>query len=155
MNKIISIFTTLFGIGYSPIAPGTIGSIFSIVFLYFLIKFVSYSFLVIIFLIILFTSLKLIEKYSNLLNSHDSSTIVIDEFLGIFLIILFYDYLKFANDFIMFLLILILFRFFDILKIFPINWVDKNIKNSFGVVLDDLLAGVYSIIVLYCINVFI
>ena len=125
MNKIISIFTTLFGIGYSPIAPGTIGSIFSIVFLYFLIKFVSYSFLVIIFLIILFTSLKLIEKYSNLLKSHDSSTIVIDEFLGIFLIILFYDYLKFTNDFIMFLLILILFRFFDILKIFPINWVDK------------------------------
>jgi phosphatidylglycerophosphatase A len=155
MNKIISIFTTLFGIGYSPIAPGTIGSIFSIVFLYFLIKFVSYSFLVIIFLIILFTSLKLIEKYSNLLKSHDSSTIVIDEFLGIFLIILFYDYLKFANDFIMFLLILILFRFFDILKIFPINWVDKNIKNSFGVVLDDLLAGVYSIIILYSINVFI
>ena len=155
MNKIISIFTTLFGIGYSPIAPGTIGSIFSIIFLYFLIKFVSYSFLVIIFLIILFTSLKLIEKYSNLLKSHDSSTIVIDEFLGIFLIILFYDYLKFTNDFIMFLLILILFRFFDILKIFPINWVDKNIKNSFGVVLDDLLAGVYSIIVLYSINVFI
>ena len=155
MNKIISIFTTLFGIGYSPIAPGTIGSIFSIVFLYFLIKFVSYSFLVIIFLITLFTSLKLIEKYSNLLKSHDSSTIVIDEFLGIFLIILFYDYLKFTNDFIMFLLILILFRFFDILKIFPINWVDKNIKNSFGVVLDDLLAGVYSIIVLYSINVFI
>ena len=155
MNKIISIFTTLFGIGYSPIAPGTIGTIFSIVFLYFLIKFVSYSFLVIIFLIILFNSLKLIEKYSNLLKSHDSSTIVIDEFLGIFLIILFYDYLKFTNDFIMFLLILILFRFFDILKIFPINWVDKNIKNSFGVVLDDLLAGVYSIIVLYSINVFI
>ena len=155
MNKIISIFTTLFGIGYSPIAPGTIGSIFSIVFLYFLIKFVSYSFLVIIFLIILFTSLKLIEKYSNLLKSHDSSTIVIDEFLGIFLIILFYDYLKFTNDIIMFLLILILFRFFDILKIFPINLVDKNIKNSFGVVLDDLLAGVYSIIVLYSINVFI
>ena len=155
MNKIISIFTTLFGIGYSPIAPGTIGSIFSIVFLYFLIKFVSYSFLVIIFLIILFTSLKLIEKYSNLLKSHDSSTIVIDEFLGIFLIILFYDYLKFTNDFIMFLLILILFRFFDILKIFPINWVDKNIKNSFGIILDDLLAGVYSIIVLYSINVFI
>ncbi len=43
----------------------------------------------------------------------------------------------------------------DNLKIFPINWVDKNIKNSFGVVLDDLLAGVYSIIVLYSINVFI
>ena len=155
MNKIISIFNTLFGIGYSPVAPGTVGSIFSIVILYFLIKFVSYSFLVIIFLIIFFTSLKLIEKYSNLLKSHDSSTIVIDEFLGIFLIILFYDYLKFTNDFIMFLLILILFRFFDILKIFPINWVDKNIKNSFGVVLDDLLAGVYSIIVLYSINVFI
>ena len=155
MNKIITIFPTLFGIGYSPIVPGTIGSIFSVIFLYFLIKFVSFSFLIIIFLIIFFTSLILIEKYSNLLKNHDSPTIVLDEFLGIFLIILFYDYLKFSNDFIMFLLILILFRFFDILKIFPINWVDKNIKNSFGVVLDDLLAGVYSIIVLYSINVFI
>ena len=155
MNKIITIFPTLFGIGYSPIVPGTIGSIFSIIFLYFLIKFVSFSFLIIIFLIIFFTSLILIEKYSNLLKNHDSPTIVLDEFLGIFLIILFYDYLKFSNDFIMFLLILILFRFFDIIKIFPINCVDKNIKNSFGVVLDDLLAGVYSIIVLYSINVFI
>ena len=99
MNKIISIFSTLFGIGYSPIAPGTIGSIFSIIFLYFLIKFVSYIFLVIIFLIIFFTSLRLIKKYSILLKDHDSSTIVIDEFLGIFLIILFYDYLKFASEF--------------------------------------------------------
>ena len=154
MNKIISIFTTLFGIGYSPIAPGTIGSIFSIVFLYFLIKFVSYSFLVIIFLIILFTSLKLIEKYSNLLKSHDSSTIVIDEFLGIFLIILFYDYLKFTNDFIMFLLILILFRFFDIIKIFPANLIDKKIKNSLGVILDDIVAAIYTVLTLYIINAF-
>ena len=154
MNKIISIFTTLFGIGYSPIAPGTICSIFSIVFLYFLIKFVSYSFSIIIFLIIFFTSLKFIQKYSDLLKSQDSSTIVVDEFLGIFFIILFYDYLKFTNDFIMFLLILILFRFFDILKIFPINWVDKNIKNSFGVILDDLIAGVYCVLVISFLNVF-
>ena len=151
MNKIISIFTTLFGIGYSPIAPGTMGSIFSIIFLYFLIKFVSYGFLVIIFLIIFFTSLKLIEKYSNLLKSHDSSTIVIDEFLGIFLIILFYDYLKFANDFIMFLLILILFRFFDIIKPWPIRFMEQ-LPKGLGVMCDDLTAGLITLILIQIIN---
>ena len=54
----------------------------------------------------------------------------------------------------MFFLIFVSFRFFDILKIFPANWVDKKIKNSFGVILDDIIAGIYSILVLYLLNVF-
>ena len=55
----------------------------------------------------------------------------------------------------MFTFIFFLFRFFDIVKIYPANWIDKNIKNSFGIILDDLVAGLYCIIVLFILNVFI
>ena len=95
----------------------------------------------------------MIEIYSSNKKTHDSPEIIIDELLGILLIIIFYDYIKFTNDPVMFFLIFIFFRFFDILKIFPANWIDKNIKNSFGVILDDIVAGVYCIISLYLINV--
>ena len=104
--------------------------------------------------IVFLLSAKLISIYSNKVKRNDSKEIVIDEFLGISLIIIFYDYLKFTNDYFMFLLIFILFRFFDIIKIFPANYIDKNIKNSYGVIFDDLVAGSYCIVILFIINVF-
>ena len=109
-----------------------------------------------LFFFILFSlSLILINIYSFNREIYDSSEIIIDEFLGIFIIIIFYEYIKFTNDLIMFLLIFLLFRFFDIIKIYPANWIDKNLKNSLGVILDDLVAGVYCVFVLLIINVFI
>ena len=59
------------------------------------------------------------------------------------------------NDNLKLILIFLLFRFFDITKLFPANIVDKKLKNSFGVILDDLIAGTYTIIVLFLINAFI
>jgi len=53
------------------------------------------------------------------------------------------------------LLILLFFRIFDILKPFPANWIDKNLKNSYGVILDDIVAGIYTIITLTLINAFV
>jgi phosphatidylglycerophosphatase A len=79
---------------------------------------------------------------------------VIDEFLGILIIVIFYDIIKFTNDILMFVLIFFLFRFFDIVKIYPANWIDKNINNSLGVILDDLVAGVYCVFILVIINAF-
>ena len=78
-----------------------------------------------------------------------------DEFLGIYLIMLFYENFNSINFFIKILLIFFLFRFFDILKPFPANWIDKNYKNSFGVILDDLIAGVFTLFTLFLINAFI
>ena len=77
-----------------------------------------------------------------------------DEFLGLYLIVIFYEYYKFTNDLLMFFFIFILFRFFDIFKIFPANWIDKNINNSLGVILDDLVAGVYCVFIFLIINAF-
>ena len=88
-------------------------------------------------------------------NTHDSSVIVIDEFLGIYLIFIFYDLIKTSNDILTIFLIFILFRFFDITKIFPANLIDKKMKNSLGVLLDDLTAAIYTIVLLYILNVII
>tara|TARA_B100001079_G_scaffold206285_1_gene180044 strand:+ start:1338 stop:1646 length:309 start_codon:yes stop_codon:yes gene_type:complete len=97
-----------------------------------------------------------IKIYSKSVNKHDAKEIIIDEFLGIYLIIIFsYDLKIFNNEFVQILLILFFFRIFDILKPFPANWIDKNMKNSYGVILDDIVAGIYTIITLALINVFV
>ena len=154
MFNFSKIFVSIFGIGFFPIASGTVGSLFAIIFFYIIIDYTSSLALIISFIILFFISVKLISIYSFERKINDSSEIIIDEFLGIFFIIIFYEYIKFTNDLIMFSLIFLLFRFFDILKIYPANWIDKNIKNSLGVILDDLVAGIYYVIVLGIMNVF-
>ena len=99
-------------------------------------------------------SIKLIDIYSNFTNKHDQSEIIIDEFLGITFILIFYEYIKFTNDMTMFFLIFLIFRFFDIFKFYPASWIDLNIKNSWGVILDDIVSGAYCVIILYTLNAF-
>ena len=154
MNKFSQIIISLFGLGFIPIAPGTFASLFSLIFFYLIYSYLSFIAMILIFLFIFLLSIKLINLYSYDKNDHDSPEIVIDEFIGIFFIIIFYEYFKFTNDKVMFFLIFIIFRLFDIFKVFPANWVDKKIKNSFGVILDDIIAGIYSVLVLYILNVF-
>lgn len=155
MYKISKLFVSLFGIGFIPIASGTCGSFFAIIFFYIILDYTSILTLIIFFIILFFLSIKFIKIYIFNKKNIDCSEIVIDEFLGIFFILIFYDYIKFTNDFIMLLLIFLLFRFFDIVKIYPANWVDTNLKNSYGVILDDLIAGVYCIFTFFLINAFI
>ena len=155
MFKFSKFFISLLGIGFIPLASGTFGSLFAIIFFYLILDYTSVLTLILFFIICFFVSLKFIKIYSFDKEIYDSSEIVIDEFLGIFLIIIFYDYIKFTNDLLMFLLIFILFRFFDIVKIYPANWIDINLKNSLGVILDDLVAGVYCVLTFLLVNVFI
>ena len=155
MFKFSKIIISLFGIGFFPWASGTIGTFFSLVFFYMLFKSLSFFILIYIFIGIFIISLKLIKFYSITNKSHDSSEIIIDEFLGINFILIFYDYFKFTNDFSMFIIIFFVFRFFDIVKIFPANWIDKNMTNSWGVILDDIVAALYSVCLLYIINAYI
>ena len=155
MFKFSKFFISLFGIGFVPLASGTLGSLFAIIFFYIILNYTSILTLIIFFIICFFVSLKFISIYSSDKKIYDSSEIVIDEFLGIFLIMIFYDYIKFTNDLLMHILIFLLFRFFDIIKIYPANWIDINLKNSLGVVLDDLVAGIYCVLIFLLINVFI
>ena len=105
-------------------------------------------------------SIWMINNLEGEFEEIDSKEIVIDEFLGqsipiIFFYIIFYEGSVSTNFFfIIVFLSFIGFRFFDILKPYPINYVDKNIKNGFGVILDDLIAGFFTLIVLYICIIF-
>ncbi len=155
MKNITNIVISLFYTGYLTKYPGTIASILSILILFPVIEFnlINFEIFVGIFFFIFLISLYFIKQFSNDTNTHDSKNIVIDEFLGIYLILIFYNNIFIYNEIITILLVFILFRFFDILKIFPANIIDKKMNNSFGVILDDLVASIYTIIILYSINV--
>ena len=156
MNKLSQIYSTLFFIGYIKWFPGTMGSFASLILVILLYKTLNIFEFIVLFIFLLILAIKLIEIYSKSIDKIDSDEIIIDEFLGIYLIIIFsYDFKIFNNEFVKILLILLFFRIFDIIKPFPINWIDKNIKNSYGIIIDDIIAGIYTIIILALINVFI
>ena len=157
MIKLANFFVSLSFAGYIKlIPPGTFASFLSIVVLFPIVeyKIISLEIFVAVFIIIFLLSLFFINQFSSHTQSHDSKIIVIDEFLGIYLILLFYDQIKIINPYVTMMLIFILFRFFDILKIFPANIIDKRLKSAFGVILDDLVAGIYTIIILYILNAY-
>ena len=157
MIKLANFFVSLSFAGYIKIIPpGTFASFLSIVILFPIVeyKIISLEIFVFVFIIIFLLSLFFINKFSASTKSHDSKIIVIDEFLGIYLILIFYEQIIIINPYVTIVSIFILFRFFDILKIFPANIVDKKLKSSFGVILDDLIAGIYTTIILYILNAF-
>ena len=157
MIKLANFFVSLSFAGYIKlIPPGTFASFLSIVILFPIVeyKIISLKIFIAVFIVIFLISLFFINQFSSHTQSHDSKIIVIDEFLGIYLILIFYDQIKIINPYITIFLVFILFRFFDILKLYPANIVDKKLRSAFGVILDDLIAGIYTIIVLYILNAF-
>ena len=157
MINFTNIFVSIFYIGYIRYAPGTWGSLASLGIIFFLFNIINIplSILIILFVLLFFLSNYLINYFSSITNSHDSKHIVIDEFLGIFFIFLFYDVIFINNNYITCLLIFICFRIFDICKIYPANYFDKQLLNGYGVILDDIIAGIYTILTMIIINVFI
>ena len=152
MNNIAIQLITMFGIGRISKMSGTIASFVTCIFYFLCIIFgVHIKFLLIAFFVILVSSIIFINKCSSNFTEIDAKEIVIDEFLGQSLpIFLLYHPLQKGDPvegaLVYLIMCFILFRFFDIFKPFPINLVDKKMKNGFGVVLDDLLAGVYVLI---------
>ena len=157
MKIFTKLFVSIFFVGYIKFASGTWGSLAALLILFPIVKITTLSFgvLIIIFIILFFISNLCINYFSNFTNSKDSKNIVIDELLGIFSILIFYDLIFIYNDFITLVLIFFIFRLFDIIKIFPANYIDKNLKNGYGVIMDDIVAGIYTIFTLMILNVFI
>ena len=158
INKINFLFLTLFGIGKFKKIPGSIASLATVLFLFFLFHILNFSpniflfFLVIIFFIAIYS----INIFIKDLTQKDPKEIVIDEFIGQSIPISLYEIAhnapKEIDEVLKFYLIMfVLFRIFDITKPFPVNYYDKKFKNSFGVVMDDVCAGLYvvAILVLY------
>ena len=157
MKNLTKFLVSIFFVGYIKFAPGTCGTLVSLLIMYILLNILSLPLIIlaIIFIFLFFISNYLINYFSLITNSHDSKNIVIDELLGVFVIFMFYDLIFLFNDILTYLLIFILFRFFDILKIFPANLFDKYYKNGYGVILDDIIAGLYTVLTLIILNAFI
>ena len=139
----------MFGIGNSAFAPGTVASFITCLIYIILFYFkVNIFFLLIINLVILIFSIYLIDSLKNFFSNIDAKEIVIDEFIGQSIPILsFYSFLE-KENINMFIIVVfasfILFRIFDIFKPYPINLIDQKLKNGFGVMLDDMIAGIFS-----------
>ena len=147
----------MFGLGRIPKIPGTFGSLATVILLYVLFQIFDLSSIIIfIFLIIIFffSFIAVATHIKDTVNK-DPKEVVIDEFIGQSIPIYLYEIShgseKSSDEAIIFYgVCFILFRFFDIVKPFPVNFFDKKFKNSFGVIMDDVCAGFYVVLSLIC-----
>ena len=152
-----SLLVTMFGLGKIKYMPGTLGSLATVIFLFYLFHSLNISpNIILIGLIIIFIySFYAITSHTKNSKNKDPREIIIDEFLGqsipIYLYEISHGTIKESNEAIIFYAIFfILFRYFDIMKPFPVSFFDKNFKNSFGVIMDDICAGFYVVLTLVC-----
>jgi|TARA_B110000211_G_scaffold108815_1_gene126164 phosphatidylglycerophosphatase A len=152
-----SLFVTMFGLGKIKFMPGTFGSLATVVILFYLFHSLNISSNVILigWIIVFIYSFYAVSTYTEDSKNKDPGEIIIDEFLGqsipIYLYEISHGTTKESNESIVYYaLFFILFRYFDIMKPFPVNFFDKNFKNSFGVIMDDICAGLYVVLTVVC-----
>ena len=155
MSKINFLFVTLFGIGKLKKIPGSYASLATPIFLFFLFHILNFSpnYVLIVIIIIFLISLYAVNIFIKELDNKDPKEVVIDEFIGQSIPICLYEIAhegtKETSQVLTFYFIMfILFRIFDIAKPYPVSYYDKNFKNSFGVIMDDVCAGLYVVAVL-------
>ena len=141
---------TFFGVGYTPIAPGTAGALVGGILFYLLgLALINYGLdfytiqiiLILIIIAVILISVRSIGKLENTWE-HDAQQIVIDEVVGVWIAMLFIPINWFY-----FVIAFILFRFFDIVKPLFIKKIDK-LNSSWSIMLDDVVAGIYANLVL-------
>ena len=145
LNSPSILVATCFGVGLLSKAPGTWGSLVALPFAWILLNWIDnitfFCIIIVLFFIGLWASASFLLQTNS--ENKDPKAIVVDEVVGQWLVLA-----PFAPDFITCFLGFLFFRLFDILKPWPINWVDSNISGSLGIMLDDILAAIYSILCL-------
>ena len=161
INRINFLFVTLFGIGKIKKIPGSVASLATTLFLFFLFHILNISpnIVLISVIIIFFISLYAVNIFIKNLENKDPKEVVIDEFIGQSIPLCLYEVAhnvpKETGEILKFYFIMfILFRIFDITKPFPVSYYEKNFKNSLGVIMDDVCAGLYVVAVLVLYMVF-
>ena len=155
IKKINFLFVTMFGLGKISKIPGSLASLFTVLILFILFHVIGISPNLILFLIILIAIFALfsINIFIKDYDDKDPKEVVIDEFVGQSIPICLYEiahqHTKDLSEVLTFYFIMfIMFRIFDIAKPYPVSYYDKNFKNSFGVIMDDVCAGLYVVAVL-------
>ncbi len=160
MKKINLLISTFFGNGYISKIPGTFTSLSTLIILYILfelLQFKNLNYILILYSIIFFYSFYAVMDSETEFDNKDPRQIVIDEVLGQAMPLIFIVYLSSKNliNFpveIYYFLSFILFRFFDIVKPFPVSYFDKQHKNFFGIIMDDIMAGLYTMLIIYLVS---
>ena len=152
-----TLFVTMFGLGKVSKIPGTLGSLATVILLYvfFHILNISPNIILVSLVIIFIYSFSAVAIHIKDNEDKDPKEIIIDEFIGqsipIYLYEISHETVKSPDEALIFYgVCFILFRFFDIAKPFPVNYFDRNFKNSFGVIMDDVCAGFYVVLSLIC-----
>ena len=151
IKKFNLFFLTFFMIGKIKYAPGTIASLMTCLLFLLLINIFNIIAIFLITLIIFFYSFVAISNSFDVFDSDDPQEIVIDEVIGQVLPLLaipIYETLYPLPTMYYCIAAFLSFRLFDVWKPYPISYVDNNIKGSLGIMLDDILASVYSIAIL-------
>ena len=155
IKNINFLFVTFFGIGTIRYAPGTITSLITTILLFssFHILNLPKTAILIILIAIFLYSFLAVENYIKEDTDKDPKEVVIDEVIGQSIPIYLYEIAHGASKnskeaILFYIYIFILFRFFDIKKPFPVSFFDKKFKNSFGVIMDDVVAGLYVVLTL-------
>ncbi len=143
MRRFIIIAASWFGTGFSPLASGTVGTLAAIP-MYYLMAGLPVSIYIVVLMAFTLFSCWVSGRAEAIFNEKDSSKIVIDEVVG-YLVTMTAASVGWKGVVLGFFL----FRFFDITKIPPARFFDKNLKNGYGVVLDDVVAGIYSCVTLH------
>ena len=157
MKKINVLLSTFFGCGYITKIPGTFTSAVTVIFIYVEYEILGHTdlkFSIIIFIILFIYSFYAVKDSESKFKNKDPRQIVIDEVLGQSMPLILLLYLNQTNQInisieIYYIFSFLFFRFFDILKPFPVSYFDKNYKNYFGIIMDDIMAGLYSMILIY------
>ncbi len=157
IKTINTLFVTMFGLGKIPKIPGTFGSFATVIILYFFFHIfnLSSTFILTLLVLIFVLSFSAVANHIKGNENKDPKEVIIDEFIGQSIPIYLYEVShgteKSPNEALIFYgVCFVLFRFFDIAKPFPVNFFDKNFKNSFGVIMDDVCAGFYVVLSLIC-----
>jgi phosphatidylglycerophosphatase A len=132
-----------FGSGLAPKAPGTFGTLAAVP-LYLMFSSTLFEWQLLIVVASFFAGIYLCNVTATALGVHDHPAIVWDEFVGFWLTMLALPLLGVSLDWLLLLLGFIFFRIFDIIKPWPILWVDQKVHGGFGIMFDDVLAGVYA-----------
>ena len=148
LNKFIVNLCTLFNLGFIKFMPGTFGSLISLPIGYIILKLFGFWIFIFIITLLLAISYYAITEYLIAKKSKDPKEIIIDEFIGQFIALIF------IPDTILGLLAsFLLFRFFDITKLYPVNKAEK-IPGAIGVLADDVVAGLMAACIIIIFNIF-
>ena len=143
MKRVVIFLATGCYVGYSPLIPGTTGTLAAIP-IYFFLSRLSPLYYVGIVLGSIYIAIWASDGAEVLLQSRDCRHIVIDEMVG-FMVAMFMVPPTLRNI----LLGFFLFRALDIIKPFPIRFLEERVRGGYGVVLDDIVAGVYANLIIH------